>query len=206
MRSGALRDQLTIQRRVQVGVSALNAPNFEWQDFVTPFCEIAVKRGREHFDVGTKQRYGEDVWIFRVRYDDVAGADESMRISFDSSLFDIRSIRPDRQYRRDVLIECVAQDFVLQAAALAIAIETTIPDGANGIAYGGFTVSASGGTSPYVFSVASGTLPTGLSLNASTGAVTGTPTVVDDFDFVLRVTDAAHARADLPSITITVSA
>jgi len=36
--------------------------------------------------------------------------------------------------------------------------------------------SPSGGTPPYTYSVTSGTLPAGLSLNASTGAVTGTPT------------------------------
>ena len=33
----------------------------------------------------------------------------------------------------------------------------------------------SGGATPYTYSITSGTLPAGLSLNASTGAVTGTP-------------------------------
>ena len=36
---------------------------------------------------------------------------------------------------------------------------------------------ASGGTPPYVYSIASG-LPAGLSLNASTGLITGTPTTL----------------------------
>jgi len=49
------------------------------------------------------------------------------------------------------------------------------------------TVGVSGGTSPYVFSVASGTLPAGLSLNASTGAITGTPTAAGSF--TIQVTD-----------------
>lgn len=53
------------------------------------------------------------------------------------------------------------------------------------------TVSASGGTSPYTYAVAAGTLPTGLSLNTSTGAVTGTPTVAGAYDFTIGATDAA---------------
>jgi hypothetical protein len=38
------------------------------------------------------------------------------------------------------------------------------------------TLSPSGGTSPYTFSVYSGTLPAGLSLGSSNGQITGTPT------------------------------
>src|SRR5262245_36395274 len=44
-----------------------------------------------------------------------------------------------------------------------------------GSTYAGFTVTASGGTAPYTYSVASGALPSGITLNSSTGAVSGTP-------------------------------
>ena len=55
----------------------------------------------------------------------------------------------------------------------------------------------SGGTSPYVFSVATGSLPTGLSLNTSTGAITGTPTTTSGspFAFSISVTDATNSTA-----------
>jgi hypothetical protein len=39
-----------------------------------------------------------------------------------------------------------------------------------------FTPTAASGTGPYAFTLAAGTLPTGLVLNPSTGAITGTPT------------------------------
>ncbi|MBD2757433.1 putative Ig domain-containing protein [Spirosoma validum] len=52
------------------------------------------------------------------------------------------------------------------------------------------TFTASGGTTPRSFSVASGSLPTGLSLNTTTGVVSGTPTQNGSFPITVRVTDA----------------
>ena len=40
------------------------------------------------------------------------------------------------------------------------------------------------------YSVVSGSLPTGISLNTSTGAVTGTPTVVGPYSFTIRATNS----------------
>ena len=58
------------------------------------------------------------------------------------------------------------------------ALKLTFPGGANGqvgTAYS-VTLTATGGFQPYTFSISAGTLPAGLELNASTGAITGTPT------------------------------
>ncbi len=55
-----------------------------------------------------------------------------------------------------------------------------------------------GGTGPFAYSVLAGTLPAGLTLSASTGAVTGSPTTAGPVTFTLQVTDseapAASAR------------
>jgi vibriolysin len=56
------------------------------------------------------------------------------------------------------------------------------------------TFSATGGASPYTWSIVSGTLPTGLSLNVSTGEVSGTPTAVGAYQFRLQVMDSLGRR------------
>lgn len=54
-------------------------------------------------------------------------------------------------------------------------------------------ITANGGTSPYTFSIASGSLPPGLSLNSSTGEISGTPTTAATYTFEFRVDDSASA-------------
>ena len=58
-----------------------------------------------------------------------------------------------------------------------------------GVSYlSGFT--ASGGTAPYTYSISCGVLPCGLSLNPTTGAVTGTPTKAATYSFTAKVIDS----------------
>src|SRR5256885_9096198 len=68
-----------------------------------------------------------------------------------------------------------------------------LPDGTVGSAYSA-TLNASGGSTPYSWSVSSGALPTGLSLS-SAGTVSGTPTVAGAFPFAVAVRDAANTPA-----------
>lgn len=63
-----------------------------------------------------------------------------------------------------------------------------------GTPYDSFVV-VTGGTGPYTFAVTSGSLPTGLSLNASTGEITGTPSAAGPFSFKITVTDSTGATA-----------
>uniref|UniRef100_UPI00378343F0 GEVED domain-containing protein n=1 Tax=Prosthecobacter sp. TaxID=1965333 RepID=UPI00378343F0 len=64
----------------------------------------------------------------------------------------------------------------------------TLPNGIAGLAYSQ-TVSASGGTTPHGFAVVSGSLPSGLSLNPSTGAITGSAVDGTPATFTIRATD-----------------
>ena len=55
------------------------------------------------------------------------------------------------------------------------------------------TFTASGGTLPYSWTVIAGVLPTGLSLNAATGLLSGTPLTAGPYQFAVRVQDSANA-------------
>jgi len=74
----------------------------------------------------------------------------------------------------------------------------SLPDGAVGKSYSQ-TLTATGDT-PITWSIETGdtTLPNGLSLNASTGEITGTPTTVETKNFTVKATNATgNATKDL---------
>ncbi len=79
----------------------------------------------------------------------------------------------------------------VQAAALSITT-ATLPGGMVGAAYAS-TLTASGGTTPYAWSLSGGsTLPPGLALNPASGAITGTPTVAGNFNFTIQASDSSN--------------
>ena len=55
-----------------------------------------------------------------------------------------------------------------------------------GVAYNAVS-SVSGGTAPYVFGIADGSLPPGLIIDSRTGSITGMPSVAGTYNFVLYV-------------------
>ena len=82
-----------------------------------------------------------------------------------------------------------------QAYAIVISgslpiLPTSLPDGALSTVYGPVTISASGGVAPLTYTVSVGSLPPGLTLNPSTGVISGTPTVANTYNFTITVTDS----------------
>lgn len=57
------------------------------------------------------------------------------------------------------------------------------------------TLTASGGSGPYTFSVTSGAIPPGITLNTADGTLSGTPNAVGTFSFVIAVTDSLSESA-----------
>lgn len=81
---------------------------------------------------------------------------------------------------------------------------TPVLTGQSGVAYTGFTATATGGKTAYVYSL-QGTWPTGLAIDDETGAVSGTPSQDGSFaSLSVRVTDAHSNTADLATFTLVI--
>src|SRR5208282_2449254 len=83
-------------------------------------------------------------------------------------------------------------------------VTTSLLAGTAGTSYSA-TLAATAGLTPYRWAISSGSLPAGLSLNANTGAITGTPTVAGTSNFTVQVTDANNLTATQP-LSIVVAA
>jgi hypothetical protein len=81
-------------------------------------------------------------------------------------------------------------------------ITSSLPSGTGGSAYSQ-TLQASGGTIPYTWSITSGSLPSGLSLNSSNGIISGTPTSAGTYTFTVQLRDSTNQTlTKVLSITI----
>jgi len=84
------------------------------------------------------------------------------------------------------------------SASLSVSC-AAVTSGTVGSAFNSGLITVSGGTAPYVYSIV-GKLPAGLTLNTTTGAVSGTPTASGTF--LVEVTDAEGTTGNTCAITI----
>ena len=88
-------------------------------------------------------------------------------------------------------VQTATKAFSMAISASPLQITTSsLPGGAVGVSYG-VTLAASNGVPPYTWSVQSGQFPPGLSLEGSTGQVSGTPSQTGAFSFSIQARDSA---------------
>jgi hypothetical protein len=66
-------------------------------------------------------------------------------------------------------------------------------------------LTATGGKAPYTFAITSGSLPSGLTLNTSSGAITGTPTKTGTYSFTAKVTDSMTPTAGQATVSCSIT-
>lgn len=83
-------------------------------------------------------------------------------------------------------------------------VTTSLPNGSVGTAYGE-TIEIDEGQGPFTFTVTAGVLPDGLSLDRSTGRISGTPSTTQTSTFTVQVVDSEEPPNEVSQeFTITV--
>jgi Tfp pilus assembly protein PilV len=100
----------------------------------------------------------------------------------------------------DALGVTTTKSFTLTVKSALSVTTTSLPGATKGVGYSQ-TLAATGGSTPYTWSIASGSLPSGLTLSSS-GVISGTPTKSKSSTFTVEVTDANGVTAT-QSLTIT---
>ena len=94
------------------------------------------------------------------------------------------------------------QTYSVNIGVSLIITTVSVSNGTVGLAYS-VPLGANGGTAPYTWSLVSGTLPPGISLNSSNGLLSGTPVTVGSYNFTVNVADSSSATAQRAySITV----
>jgi len=86
-----------------------------------------------------------------------------------------------------------AYSLTVQAPVIVLA-PATLASGTAGVAFEQ-AFAASGGITPYRYTITAGTLPTGLSFESTTGVLSGTPTQAGSFALAVTVTDSTGGTA-----------
>jgi WD40 repeat protein len=93
---------------------------------------------------------------------------------------------------------------VQSAPALTITTSSPLAGGTVGTAYSA-ALAASQGTPSYAWSITAGSLPAGLTLQASTGVIEGVPTTAGIYNFTVQVSDSLGATSS-KNFSITIAA
>ncbi|MFC1769693.1 putative Ig domain-containing protein [Nitrospirota bacterium] len=89
----------------------------------------------------------------------------------------------------------LSRDFRIDLQGTGLKVTTTsLPDVTLGISYSQ-SITAADGTPPYSFSVSSGELPSGMSINPATGVLSGIPVALGSDSFTVKVEDSLSATA-----------
>lgn len=127
------------------------------------------------------------------------------------------SVRSNRYVQRGSVLICLLCVLVIanacgnssrptsptSAAPGQLSVSASLPAGSVGASYDA-SLSATGGTAPYSFSLASGKLPAGVLLDKGTGKISGTPSASGNFGFVVSASDSKGTSGQ-KSLQITVA-
>ena len=101
MQSGKLRQRITIQQK-NATISAEGEQTFNWGTFVARWADIRTISGKEYYAHDTTQ--AQATHRIYIRWTD--NVLETMRISWNSRIFNIVHVGEDRTHERMMVLTC----------------------------------------------------------------------------------------------------
>jgi SPP1 family predicted phage head-tail adaptor len=97
-----MRHRITLQRKGTITRNQSGEEIITWSDWATVWASAQPMQGREFFE---SERAGAEITMrFRIRYRD--GVTPTMRVSWDSRIFDIESVVNFNERDREIHLMC----------------------------------------------------------------------------------------------------
>lgn len=130
------------------------------------------------------------------------------RLKIQGQIENITDTDIDGDFGYEVTVRCIptsagGDEVILEFGTTTVQLLGDLPDAANGGAYSASLRFRGISYAPVTYSVLSGALPTGTSLNTATGVVSGSLSAAGTFTFVIRVTytNSSGATATVDSVS-----
>lgn len=101
MRSGPLRNRITVQKAVETQDS-IGEPDVSWVEYLQAWASVEPITSREYFDANRQN--GEITHKVRLRYR--PGITHKMRVKYGARILDIESIIDARERHRSLELLC----------------------------------------------------------------------------------------------------
>lgn len=157
---------------------------------ISPSSATVPSQGQQQFTAQTTQSANTGVtWSTSVGTISTSGAFTAPKVTANTTATITAVSDGNSSSRAEATVTITPQ------VALAIS-NSTLPAGNAGAPYSA-TLSATGGVTPYRWNLTSGSLPSGILLQASSGTITGISVLAGSYPFTAKVTDASGNSATL---------
>lgn len=110
---------------------------------------------------------------------------------------------PSRAWRSELIKTVGSAKSIYSGGAIGL-YAAPVYDLPYGVAVSAYIFTVRKAVAPVTYSIASGSLPVGLSLNSSTGVISGTPSVDESISAIFQIVDAVGHIARTSTITFNV--